>query len=291
MLTRQKIALALLREAGTELNRTAFVKLMFLLRHETRVGKDPSFYDFVPYKYGPFSFSLYWEVGSLQRNGYLAPGDEQIAIPVDALAAQRTEELPQATHEAVTEILDRYGRLSRQALLRRIYAKYPWYASRSTGSNVPENKSSRSKKARPAVYTVGYEGTSVDRLFDKLLRAGIQRVLDVRANPVSRRYGFARKHLTNIAEKMGMDYRHVPALGIPSKHRADLGDDDSYRKLFDWYERDVLPTQSESVREVAQLMEERPSALLCMERDAQRCHRNRLAHFISKHEDLEIRHL
>ena len=47
------------------------MKLVFLLRHETCLKDVPSFYDFVPYKFGPFSFTLYRELERLQQNGYV----------------------------------------------------------------------------------------------------------------------------------------------------------------------------------------------------------------------------
>ena len=59
MLTRQKTVLSLLTQVGRPLSPTVFVKLVFLLRQETDLERDRSFYSFVPYNFGPFSFTLY----------------------------------------------------------------------------------------------------------------------------------------------------------------------------------------------------------------------------------------
>ena len=53
MLTRERIILRLLTQVAKPLSRTVLVKLVFLLRHETTLKDVPSFYDFVPYKFGP----------------------------------------------------------------------------------------------------------------------------------------------------------------------------------------------------------------------------------------------
>lgn len=70
---------------------------------------------------------------------------------------------------------------------------------------------------------------------------GIAALIDVRANPVSRKYGFARSSLSDIAGKLDIDYTHIPELGISSKDRSQLCDFDSYQELLDRYERKTLP--------------------------------------------------
>ncbi len=133
MLVRQKVILALLSRAAKPLAPTVFVKLAFLLRHETALKDAPSFYDFVPYKYGPFSFALYRELANLRRDGYVASDEESIALREDVadLAEDKTEELPVVIHEAVEQVVNSYGKKSQAALVRDVYVRYPWYAARS----------------------------------------------------------------------------------------------------------------------------------------------------------------
>ena len=141
------------------------------------------------------------------------------------------------------------------------------------------------------VYTVGYEGKSVDEFFDDLLEAGRGGILDVRANPVSRKYGFAKRSMGRIAEQLGLTYQHLPELGIPGDRRARLSDFASYQRLLDQYETTMLPGRTTEVKAAAQLLRSRPSALLCMESDVRCCHRGRLAKRIAADEGLHVTHL
>jgi uncharacterized protein (DUF488 family) len=90
---------------------------------------------------------------------------------------------------------------------------------------------------------------------------------------------------------VAIQYTHVPELGIPSNKRADLDDQKSYNRLFDYYEEKILPAQKESVNMVSSLMQEEPSALMCMEADAKCCHRTRLAAAIAKDTNLLVKGL
>ena len=65
MLRRQRAILKLLSTAGGSLSATQVQKLLFLLRQETFLRSDSAFYDFLPYKYGPYSFAANREIEAL----------------------------------------------------------------------------------------------------------------------------------------------------------------------------------------------------------------------------------
>lgn len=111
VLIRQKTVLSLLKRAGKPLPPMVFVKLIFLLRRETGLKKEPSFYDFVPYNYGPFSFMLYWDLGSLRQNGYVTPEKDRVALCEHTLELTEKEaaQLSKSIQDAVAEVLSRYG--------------------------------------------------------------------------------------------------------------------------------------------------------------------------------------
>jgi len=293
VLTRQKTILALLSQAGRPFSPTVFVKLIFLLRHETMLNKDTTFYDFVPYKYGPFSFALYRELATLRRNGYVTPDEEGVALSEQniTISQEKAAELPAAVRGAVGEILSRYGRKSQAALLDDVYCRYPWYATRSERADLRPKSSTCSEPPARAVYTAGYEGKSIDLFFCCLLKQGIQLIIDVRATPLSRRYGFSKRGLSDIGKRLGIDYRHTPALGIPGKYRSGLTDYDSYQRLLDRYERKMLPKLENEICAVSDLMQQTPAVLLCLEKDARCCHRSRLAVAISRKSGMEVVHL
>ena len=292
MLIRHRIILALLTRVPEPLTRTFFVKLVFLLRHETALKNVASFYDFVPYKYGPFSFTLYRDIELLRQDGYVTTSDE-IALCEHTLnqTQRETEKLAESMASAVSDIVDQYGARSQNILIRDIYRKYPWFA---INSELPERNlvsTQRPERAKPAVYTAGYEGKSVDAFFNDLLSHSIDALIDVRANPSSRKYGFSKRRLSQLCDRLELEYRHIPSLGVPSSARVGLGGHASYQRLLSRYEQSMLPQHSAEVKELGCFMRQKPSVLVCMEKDVQCCHRSRLAKAVADSTGLEVIHL
>ncbi len=71
MLNRQRALLAILGEFKESIAPITLVKLAFLASVESDLQADHTFYDFVPYHYGPFSFALYRELSTLRDYGYV----------------------------------------------------------------------------------------------------------------------------------------------------------------------------------------------------------------------------
>lgn len=123
------------------------------------------------------------------------------------------------------------------------------------------------------LYTIGYEGTDIDRFVATLKVVGVQRLADVRALPLSRKKGFSKNKLRDRIEKEGMLYIHLGALGDPKPGRdaARAGRFDQFRKI---YGKHLAQTPAQdSLRELAKLVIERPTCLMCFERDPAECHR------------------
>lgn len=126
------------------------------------------------------------------------------------------------------------------------------------------------------IFTIGYEGATVGEFLAALQKAGVQRVIDVRAVPNSRRPGFSKTPLRNALAEAGIDYVHLRALGTPAEGRAAAraGRHDDLRRIYAGQLE--LP---EAIAQGAQMLElaaEKPSALLCYERDPACCHRTLL---------------
>jgi len=287
------LILALLDRADGPIEPTMLVKLAFLLREETPVGRDPTFYAFVPYRQGPFSFALYRELESLKCNSYVAWDEKLISLDgrTQRQSREQIERLSPAQAQAVCSVVAEYGRTKRPTLLRDVYRRYPWYAINSElAAYVPSDVPKRPRRA-VAAYTVGYEGKSVDEFFNGLLASGIAGILDVRANPVSRKYGFAKRSMSRIASSLSLAYHHLPELGITGDHRAELSDFASYQRLLDEYEKTMLPKRTDHIRRATELLGSQPLALLCMEKDVRCCHRGRLAKRVARESGLAIEHL
>src|SRR5215213_8895758 len=69
------------------------------------------------------------------------------------------------------------------------------------------------------IFTIGYEGATMGEFLAALQSAGVERVIDVRAVPNSRRPGFSKTPLRNALAEVGIDYVHLRALGTPAAGR------------------------------------------------------------------------
>lgn len=289
MLRRQRTILETLSKADGRLSTTQLQKLIFLIGEETFLGKEGAYYEFLPYKFGAYSFSAQREIEALANYGYIEI--KQSTVGVTNLGRKEAGKVDSETSRAIQAILLKYGKLPLKILLGDVYDRYPWYASRSELKDLVRSDSPTPPAAPVAVYTIGYEEISIDRFLDRLLRSGIKRVIDVRANPVSRKYGFARSSLSNLAGKLGLGYIHWPELGISSAKRREARTAPEFRELFGYYEREILPAKAGAVATVAETMEREPAVLVCMEKEAVDCHRSRLARRIASITDLKIVHL
>jgi uncharacterized protein (DUF488 family) len=126
------------------------------------------------------------------------------------------------------------------------------------------------------IYTIGYEGVTMDAFIVALRAAGVERVIDVRALPLSRRPGFSKSTLAASLREAGIDYVHLKALGTPKRGRdaAKKGDVATLRSVYD--DQLMLPEAQAAAAQMRVLAAERPSALLCYEREPCHCHRTLL---------------
>ena len=293
MLTREKAVLATLQETKHRLSSLVLTKLVFLLRQETAVAKRVAgFYDFVPYRFGPYSFALHNDLGALKRNGYVEPsGDDWLLGRFVAPHRDWMSELDNDVAAAVRYVLSKRGALKKDDLLKHVYQSYPWFATKSELKHLIPEDVPTAARADTAVYTAGYQQKTIDAFLAGLLRLGILAIIDVRSNPISRNYGFAGRTLATLAEKVGIRYHHFPHLGIPSDERKGLTSPKQFGKLFDGYRKKVLPREPGAITEVAELMTKMPSTLLCYETDPSLCHRSHLAQAVSEVNRLQIVHL
>lgn len=283
----------MIQDASGSLARIPLFKYAFLLSQEGRLPPTLPFYDFVPFKYGPYSFGMHREMQGLERYGYIISDREhfQIASGMKNSVAEIIRTIPGDTRRQVSSLVCRYGGLSQHELLRRVYNAYPAFTFRSKCQELIPDSATEPLTAPCCIYTLGYERKSVDGFLNLILQKGLKQIIDVRANPVSRKYGFAKNTLSMLAAKVSVGYSHVPVLGIPSSDRKNLGSPQSYAQLFDDYEARVLPQRLETQREVLRAMSVQPSVLVCMEENPAFCHRGRLAKNLASGSDLSIRHL
>lgn len=139
------------------------------------------------------------------------------------------------------------------------------------------------------IFTIGYERATVPEFVSALRKAGVERVIDVRALPLSRRPGFSKSSLRGALEEAGVEYLHLKALGTPAAGRAAAraGRHADLQRIYSGQLE--LP---EAIAQSAQMLDlagEKPTALLCMERDPSQCHRTLLLNAVAP--DAEVVHL
>lgn len=138
------------------------------------------------------------------------------------------------------------------------------------------------------VFTVGYEGTDIDRFVRTLKAAGVERLADVRAVAASRKAGFSKTKLAARLADEGIEYSHFIALGDPKPGReaARAGDFDLFRSIYGAH-IETTPAQ-ESLRELIDFVQDAPTCLLCFERDPETCHRTIVAHEVIEETGFEV---
>jgi uncharacterized protein (DUF488 family) len=286
MITRQRTLLRLLELEKGKVSKLRLFKLAFLIREHAKQAPASAVYEFLPYQFGPYSFTLNHELKSLERDGWLRIFDAEIcaARPLE----NETRKIERFLATAIESLVEKYRTVSTDELVTDVYRRFPWYTA---GARNKARRATTIPIARNAVYTVGYEGLMLDGLLDLLLRNGIKQLVDVRCNPVARRFGFHKSTLERHCKDVGLTYVHLPALGIPSSWRQDLVDSAAYGHLFARYETEILPVNDNWIDVVCRLVRETPSALMCMEADARCCHRTRLARLVAERTELPLREL
>jgi uncharacterized protein (DUF488 family) len=130
-----------------------------------------------------------------------------------------------------------------------------------------------------SVLGIGYEGLALDAFVSRLRLRGVETLVDVRLNAISRKQGFSKKSLTAGLNEAGIAYLHLPALGNARDNRegysetnTDAGDSARaiYRKSL------AGETPEENLRQIARLARSQNIAVFCYEADEEHCHREQV---------------
>ncbi len=241
LITRAKTLAHLVEAAPGPVSDVRATKLLFLLSqgHDGGVRLPASAtYQFLPYLHGPYSFTLAHELEGLLAVGELRrDGAGRLVRPPGAGAVKLAVEFK----TAVAGVVRGDGRLSTRRLVDLVYERHPWFTVNADDA-----------RRRGATLPVRVP-LQVDGFLNLLLEGGIRRLIDVRANPVSRKFGFHGSTLRRLCGKVGLDYAPFPELGIASTWRAglDASGQEGYAALFRRYEAEVLPARSTEVLQVA----------------------------------------
>ncbi|MDB5446890.1 MAG: hypothetical protein JWQ97_2207 [Phenylobacterium sp.] len=121
--------------------------------------------------------------------------------------------------------------------------------------------------------TIGYEGDTQPEVIEKLKRAGVEVLIDVRAVAASRRAGFSKTLLAASLAEAGIDYVHLRQLGTPKPGReaARKGRVAEMRAIYEEHLQE--PGAQLELAKAGEIAQARKAALLCYEADAAGCHR------------------
>ncbi|GMV34709.1 MAG: hypothetical protein AMXMBFR60_25380 [Chloroflexota bacterium] len=276
MYYRRKILLALIEVFGGSLPSTDCEKLLFNFCQQS----NKNHYDFFPHKYGPFSITSYYDKQRLIDLGLLKSAkDFQSNTKRSYL-----KELTPSDKAALLRFKSNIGNLRGDRLVKKTYREFPQYTIRSkiadrhfTAEELKQRQFAFAVETKPAVFSIGYEGLTIDSFLNKLIANNITVIVDVRNNPQSMKYGFSKKSFKQYIESAGMRYIHIPELGIPSSMRKGLGESVSHKALFKAYESKLLPNHETEIKQLIDFTNQNERiALLCFEADHNFCHRHTL---------------
>ena len=275
---RRKILLALLQVFGGNLSAIQLQKYLFLF---TR-NQDVKAFDFVPYRYGCFSFQANQDISTMQKYGYVDYDDNCIWLLTKDDYINTLNMFDQCY---LRQVMSEFGQMEQTELIRYTYQHYPYYATKShiaksimTKEEMDRIYKQQKKYDSSMLFTIGYEGLSLEAYINKLIINDIRLLCDVRKNAYSQKYGFSKAQLETACRGVDIKYIHVPQLGINSDQRQDLRSPKDYDILFDIYERTTLKENADALNYVSGLIDsEKRVALTCFEKDPKQCHRSRVA--------------
>ena len=279
---RRKILLALLEVFDGQLTAKSLQKYLFLF---TRVQTDKAF-DFIPYRYGCFSFQANQDLCTMEKYGYLEIAEEKNGRFIKLKqSGQYISMLSTEDRQKLLSVKAEFGRMTQTDLIRYTYQKYPYYAINSSiahellsETELEAVEEQKLKYSEPQLFSIGYEGISLETYINKLIINDVHVLCDVRKNAYSQKYGFSKSQLQKACLGVGIQYVHIPDLGIESEKRQELNSQADYDRLFERYEQTTLINNHSALLRVRELIEtENRVALTCFEKNPLQCHRSRVA--------------
>ncbi|MDZ7846342.1 MAG: DUF488 family protein [Owenweeksia sp.] len=288
MYYRRKIVLALLEQFGNELEKLKLQKLLMLY---CRWQEKPA-YQFVPYRYGCFSFQANADLKTLIKYNEV---EERERVWRKVSGTTYTDSLKGQDRQFLRKLYTLYSQKSANELIHLTYTRYPYFAIKSgiAERHLNAEEMAAVEQEKPVseevgIYTIGYEGVSLEEYLNKLIHHDIKVLCDVRRNAMSMKYGFSKSQLQNACEGLGIQYIHIPEVGIASDKRKKLECQEDYDHLFvNYIESTLKSTADQQMRIIDLVKKYQRVALTCFEKDICQCHRKPLAESIANRPEFD----
>ncbi len=256
-------------------------KLLFLFANR-QLKPD---YDFVPYKYGCYSFSANADLTTMIRHGQLSE-EQNSFTKIDSV--DYVKMLVENDKRILIEIKNTYGKLTTNSLMKLTYLNYQYYAINSVRAKeiLTKEQYINVLNAKPIIdktilYTIGYEGISLEEYLNRLIKNDIKVLVDVRNNAISMKFGFSKTQLKTFCGSLNVEYLHIPEVGIQSEQRQELKTQTDYDNLFAIYKKHNLKKTTSQQQQILNLLKDKKRiALTCFEANICQCHRKHLAEAI-----------
>jgi uncharacterized protein (DUF488 family) len=294
MYYRRKILLTLLDQFGGKLDKISIQKLLFLFVRQ----QDKKSFHFVPYRFGCYSFQANADLKTLTKYNQVIESVKNWVLNDDK---DYYHELNTKDKAAFRNIKSEYGHRNCNELIELTYKNYPFFAINSTIADrfltedeLKKVDSQRARMTETILFTIGYEGISLEQYINKLIVNDIKVLCDVRKNPMSMKFGFSKSQLIKACNGVGIEYVHIPEVGIENDKRQALNTQADYDKLFVYYKNNILSAEIDKQSEIFELLKNKKRiALTCFEANICQCHRKHLAESISKMDgfNYEIKHI
>lgn len=286
--------MSLLQIFGGELEKIRLQKLLFLLTQ----GQEKKSYDFIPFRFGCYSFSANADLTAMVRKGILSESSTHFSRmdKIDYLQL-----ISGSDRNQLMKVTKLYGGLSVIDLMKYTYINFPYWATKSekaesilSKKELQNVKSSITQSRKTVLFTIGYEGISLEEYFNRLIKNDVKVLVDVRNNPLSMKYGFSKSQLKQCCESLGIQYLHFPEVGIKSEQRQYLSSQSDYDQLFSSYRKNNLTKTKNTQTSLLHLLQAHQRiALTCFEANICQCHRKHLAEAIESLPgfDYEVKHI
>lgn len=275
--------MALLQSFGGSLEKISLQKLLLIFSRQ----QEKPIYDFIPYHYGGYSISAHADLAAMARQNLIGKGE------ISYQKKDKTDYIKKINFEdrnILQKIIFEFANKDSTELMKYTYLNFHYYAINSkiaseilSKTEYEKVESAKPQNTKTTLFTIGYEGISLEEYLNRLIKNDVKVLVDVRSNPVSMKFGFSKNQIKLHCQNLDIEYAHIPEVGIRSEFRQDLKTQLDYDALFKIYKTETLKKTGNYQEKILELLKQKKRiALTCFESDINKCHRTHLAKSITK---------